>query len=67
MLNREGEEVDSCYGYYGSDRDYCISQGREAYACAVEDAKEAAGFARGVEARRLEAERPDLYDAAITA
>ncbi len=30
VFDPEGEEIDSCWGFYGSDRDYMIQQAKEA-------------------------------------
>lgn len=65
--DEDGEHVDSCYGFLeteGADG-YVLEQGRDALAYEakrmIEAKQEAKAFQIGVEARQMEAARPDLY------
>ncbi len=54
----DGEQLDSCWGYYGSDMDYCK---REARDNAVSNARQYWDKAWTAQAAEIEAARPDMY------
>jgi hypothetical protein len=58
--NGEGEQLDSCWGYFGEA--HCVEEGRAVAACLAE----ACAIGERTElAEALEASRPDMYRTAL--